>query len=131
MLFESVAKEAGSHAIGVILTGMGQDGAKGLLSIRQKGGRTIGQDEESSVVYGMPKAAKNLGAVEKQSPLNRIPQLLLSMSKQGQGDGFNCPFFFCYFFSSSWLSFSSIILLFSCCSQLSGITKKLLLLFFK
>ena len=79
VLFESVAKEAGSNAIGVILTGMGQDGAKGLLSIRQKGGKTIGQDEESSVVYGMPKAAQNLGAVEKQSPLNRIPQLLLSM----------------------------------------------------
>ncbi len=79
VLFESVAKEAGSNAIGVILTGMGQDGAKGLLSIRQKGGRTIGQDEESSVVYGMPKAAQNLGAVEKQSPLNRIPQLLLSL----------------------------------------------------
>jgi two-component system chemotaxis response regulator CheB len=79
VLFESVAKEAGSNAIGVILTGMGHDGAKGLLSIRQKEGRTIGQDEESSVVYGMPKAAQNLGAVEKQSPLNRIPQLLLSM----------------------------------------------------
>lgn len=79
VLFESVAKEAGSKAIGVILTGMGYDGAKGLLSIRQMGGRTIGQDEESSVVYGMPKVAQNIGAVEKQAPLNQIPHLLLSM----------------------------------------------------
>lgn len=79
VLFESVANEAGRNAIGVILTGMGHDGARGLLSIRQKGGRTIGQDEASSVVYGMPKAAYKIGAVEKQASLNQIPQLLLSM----------------------------------------------------
>lgn len=79
VLFESVAQEAGNKAIGIILTGMGNDGAKGLLSIRKMGGRTIGQDEASSIVYGMPKAAQNIGAVEKQAPLNRIPQLLLSM----------------------------------------------------
>ena len=79
ILFESVAKVAGSNAIGIILTGMGYDGAKGLLSIRRKGGRTIGQDEETCVVYGMPKVAQNIGAVEKQASLQRIPHLLLTM----------------------------------------------------
>ncbi|WP_234978342.1 protein-glutamate methylesterase/protein-glutamine glutaminase [Bacillus tuaregi] len=79
VLFESVAKEAGRQAIGIILTGMGYDGAKGLLAIRRKGGRTIGQDEETSVVYGMPKASFNIGAVEKQAPLHQIPQILLGM----------------------------------------------------
>jgi two-component system chemotaxis response regulator CheB len=81
VLFESVAKEAGAKAIGLILTGMGYDGAKGLLAIRRKGGTTIGQDEQSSVVYGMPKVAFNTGAVEKQTSLQRIPQVLLSMLK--------------------------------------------------
>jgi len=56
----------------VILTGMGADGAKGLLEMRKAGARTIGQDEATSVVYGMPKSAFQLGAVERQSPLNRI-----------------------------------------------------------
>lgn len=81
MLFESVAKEAGSKVVGIILTGMGYDGAKGLLSIKRQGGRTIGQDEQSSIVYGMPKVAYNIGAVEKQASLQNIPQLLLSMLK--------------------------------------------------
>jgi two-component system chemotaxis response regulator CheB len=79
VLFESVAKEAGSHAIGIILTGMGYDGAKGLLAMRRKGARTIGQDEQSSVVYGMPKVSFDLGAVEKQTALGNIPQVLFSM----------------------------------------------------
>lgn len=79
VLFESVAKEAGNRAIGIILTGMGYDGAKGLLSMRRKGARTIGQDEESSVVYGMPKVAYNIGAVEKQASLQQIPRLIYSM----------------------------------------------------
>lgn len=79
VLFDSVAKEAGHHAIGVILTGMGYDGAKGLLTMRRKGARTVGQDEESSVVYGMPKVAFEIGAVEKQASLLRIPQVLCSM----------------------------------------------------
>ncbi|MDF2587657.1 MAG: cheB5 [Anaerocolumna sp.] len=72
VLFESVAKEAGSNAIGVILTGMGYDGAKGLLSMRKNGAKTIGQDEKTSVVYGMPKVAFNIGAVEKQTSLDNI-----------------------------------------------------------
>ncbi len=79
VLFESVAEQYGSHAIGIILTGMGYDGAKGLLSMRKKGARTIGQDEKSSVVYGMPKVAYNIGAVEKQAPLNDIPNILYTL----------------------------------------------------
>lgn len=72
VLFESVASEVGKNAVGVILTGMGYDGAKGLLSMRRKGARTLGQDEESSVVYGMPKAAFEVGAVEKKYSLSQI-----------------------------------------------------------
>jgi len=82
LLFESVAKEVGEKAIGVILTGMGCDGAKGLLTMRRKGARTIGQDENSSVVYGMPKVAFNIGAVEKQSSLEDIHLLIDSMIKE-------------------------------------------------
>ena len=76
VLFESVAKEAGGSAVGILLTGMGYDGAKGLLSMRLRGAKTIGQDEASSVVYGMPKVAFELGAVQTQSPLCSIPQVL-------------------------------------------------------
>lgn len=76
VLFESVAKEAGDRAIGILLTGMGYDGAKGLLAMRRRGGRTIGQDQASSIVYGMPKVAFDIGAVEKQAALGNIPQLL-------------------------------------------------------
>ncbi len=79
VLFHSVAKEAGENAIGIILTGMGYDGAKGLLSMRRKGARTIGQDEKSSVVYGMPKVAFNIGAVEKQTSLNNIARQIYKM----------------------------------------------------
>lgn len=79
VLFESVAKECGRNSIGIILTGMGYDGAKGLLSMRKNGAVTIGQDENSSVVYGMPKVAFNIGAVEKQVPLRDIPQLIYSI----------------------------------------------------
>lgn len=82
VLFHSVAKEIGQCAVGVILTGMGEDGAKGLLAMRRAGARTIGQDEASSVVYGMPKAAYRNGAVEKQASLTRIPQLLYSMATE-------------------------------------------------
>ena len=69
VLFNTVASEIGSNALGVILTGMGHDGATGLLNMRQHGSRTLGQDEASCVVYGMPKSAFELGAVEKQVPL--------------------------------------------------------------
>ena len=79
VLFESVAKMAGKNAVGVILTGMGQDGATGLMSMRRSGARTIGQDKESSVVYGMPKVAFDIGAVEKQVSLSNIPSALYDM----------------------------------------------------
>jgi two-component system chemotaxis response regulator CheB len=79
VLFESVAKECGEKAIGVILTGMGYDGAKGLLAMRKKGARTIGQDEDSSVVYGMPKVAYNIGAVERQMSLNTMHHAIYSL----------------------------------------------------
>ncbi len=72
VLFHSVVKAAGPAALGVILTGMGRDGAQGLLAMRKAGASTIGQNEASSVVYGMPKAAHEIGAVEKQYPLERI-----------------------------------------------------------
>ncbi len=76
VLFNSVAERFGGRALGVILTGMGSDGAKGLLAMREKGAKTIGQDEQSCVVYGMPKAAFNLGAVERQASLEEIPPLI-------------------------------------------------------
>lgn len=79
VLFKSVAAEAGKNAIGIILTGMGSDGAKGLLAMKNSGARTIGQDENSSVVYGMPKVAYNIGAIEKQAPLVKIPGLILTL----------------------------------------------------
>lgn len=72
VLFHSVAKHIGSKALGVILTGMGKDGADGLLAMKNQGARTIGQDEESSVVYGMPKVAFDIGAVDQQMPLQQI-----------------------------------------------------------
>jgi two-component system chemotaxis response regulator CheB len=72
VLFESVAESAGADAIGVILTGMGADGASGLKRMRDMGGVTIGQDEKTSVVYGMPMAAYMLGGVMIQLPLYRI-----------------------------------------------------------
>lgn len=78
ILFNSVAQEAEKNAIGVILTGMGYDGAKGLLAMRRNGARTTGQDEQSSVVYGMPKVAYDLGAVEEQASLENIPQIIYS-----------------------------------------------------
>lgn len=74
VLFDSVAKAAGANAIGIILTGMGGDGAKGLLAMRKAGARTIGQDESTCVVYGMPKVAYQMGAVEFQEKLEDIPR---------------------------------------------------------
>ncbi len=79
VLFESVAQKAGKDAIGVILTGMGSDGARGLLEMRKAGGRTIGQDSTTCVVYGMPKVANELGAVERQAPLSQISQIVYGM----------------------------------------------------
>jgi two-component system chemotaxis response regulator CheB len=77
VLFDSVAVAAGDNAVGIILTGMGSDGAKGLLKMRKSGAYTIGQDEKSAVVYGMPMVAYNIGAVQKQCSLDAISDELL------------------------------------------------------
>lgn len=78
VLFESVAATCGRRAAGVILTGMGRDGAAGLLKMRQAGASTIGQNENTCVVYGMPKVAMDIGAVETQLPLRRIGEEILN-----------------------------------------------------
>lgn len=72
VLFSSVAKVAGRNAVGAILTGMGGDGAKGLLEMRNAGALTVGQDEATCVVYGMPKVAYDIGAVQSQAPITAI-----------------------------------------------------------
>jgi two-component system chemotaxis response regulator CheB len=80
VLFRSVAKCAGANAVGVIMTGMGDDGAAGLLEMRQAGARTVAQDEESCVVYGMPKEAVQRGAVEKSVTLDAIAREILHLA---------------------------------------------------
>ncbi|MBO5485492.1 MAG: chemotaxis response regulator protein-glutamate methylesterase [Eubacterium sp.] len=82
VLFQSVAETAGSHALGILLTGMGSDGARGLLKMRQHGARTIGQDESSCVVYGMPKVAYELGAVQYQEKLSEVARRTYSIINQ-------------------------------------------------
>ena len=77
VLFRSVAKFAGRNALGVIMTGMGDDGARGLKEMHDAGARTLAQDEETCVVYGMPKEAVKLGAVDRSLPLGRIAAALL------------------------------------------------------
>jgi len=77
VLFSSLAKAFGTHAVGVVITGMGKDGAEGLRDIYDVGGITIAQDEKSSLVYGMPKAAAELGVVQSILALDEIPQALL------------------------------------------------------
>jgi two-component system, chemotaxis family, protein-glutamate methylesterase/glutaminase len=79
VLFKSVADYAGANAIGIILTGMGADGAEGLLKMREAGARTIAQDEQSCVVFGMPKEAIKLGAAEKVVSLEQISRSSLEM----------------------------------------------------
>jgi len=77
VMFQSVAKYAGANAVGAILTGMGSDGAQGLLQMRRSGARTIAQDESSCVVFGMPKEAIDLGAAEKIAKLSEIAPALI------------------------------------------------------
>lgn len=77
-VFESVATLYGKRAIGVVLTGMGKDGTQGLAKIKEAGGLTLAQDENSSVVYGMPKAAIESGAAQQQLPLREIPNFIIS-----------------------------------------------------
>ena len=80
VLFKSMAKVAGARGIGVILTGMGRDGAAGLKEMHDAGAMTLGQDEASSVVYGMPRAAFELGAVQRQLPMHKIGRAILEAS---------------------------------------------------
>ena len=81
VLFKSVARYAGANAVGAILTGMGDDGATGLLEMRQAGAHTVAQDEQSCVVFGMPKEAIARGAAEKIVPLNRIAETLIQCAR--------------------------------------------------
>lgn len=84
LLFESIAREYGRSAMAALLTGMGRDGAKGLLDIRKAGGATFAQDETSSVVYGMPREAKLLGAAEHILPLRDIGPALAELALNGR-----------------------------------------------
>ncbi|KIZ47554.1 MULTISPECIES: chemotaxis response regulator protein-glutamate methylesterase [Rhodopseudomonas] len=87
VLFRSVAKAAGANAVGIMLTGMGSDGAQGMLEMRRAGASTIGQDEASCVVYGMPKAAFDCGAVEIELPIRKIAQQVLQNCEALAGRG--------------------------------------------
>lgn len=82
VLFRSVASAAGPNALGIILTGMGNDGAAGMLEMKRAGSRTIAQDENSCVVFGMPKEAISAGAVASVAPLSRIPNLILAWARE-------------------------------------------------
>ncbi|SMC19443.1 two-component system, chemotaxis family, response regulator CheB [Desulfacinum hydrothermale DSM 13146] len=84
VLFHSVARYAGANAVGVIMTGMGRDGAKGLLEMRKAGARTIAQDEASCVVFGMPKEAIKMGAAEVVVPLDDIPETVCRILEGGE-----------------------------------------------
>lgn len=81
VLFRSAARSAGSNAVGVIMTGMGDDGARGLLELKNVGAPTLVQDEATSVVWGMPGAAFKLGAAEEQVPLERIAERLMALAR--------------------------------------------------
>ena len=80
VLFESVALHAGKRAVAAILTGMGADGAKGLLALKTAGAYTVAQDEATSVVWGMPKAAVDLDAAVAVQPLSKIAKTLMQQS---------------------------------------------------
>ncbi len=82
VLFESVAEIFKNHALGVIMTGMGRDGAAQITEMRKKGAWTLGQDKDSSIVYGMPKVAFELGGVQKQVPLASMAGEISSLAKE-------------------------------------------------
>jgi two-component system chemotaxis response regulator CheB len=86
VLFNSVAREVGSNATGVILTGMGKDGARGMLSMREAGAWTIGQDEASCVVYGMPREAAALGAIHEVVSLSDVAAHVIAHLRQLERD---------------------------------------------
>jgi two-component system chemotaxis response regulator CheB len=80
VLFESLAQEVGADAVGCLLTGMGKDGAAGLLAMKQAGARTVAQNEATSVVFGMPREAIALGAAEMVLPLEEVAAALASLA---------------------------------------------------
>ncbi|MEW6765118.1 MAG: chemotaxis response regulator protein-glutamate methylesterase [Pseudomonadota bacterium] len=82
VLFRSVARTAGRNALGVIMTGMGDDGARGMLEMHQAGAHTVAQDEASCVVFGMPKEAIKLGGADKVIPLGRIPEEIMGFGSR-------------------------------------------------
>lgn len=90
VLFDSVSRECGSNAVGIIMTGMGEDGARGLGRIKSSGGYTLAQDEESCVVYGMPKAAIEMGTVSEVVTLQAIPDRLSSLVKEETAHADGC-----------------------------------------
>jgi two-component system chemotaxis response regulator CheB len=86
-LFESVARELGAAAIGCLLTGMGRDGAEGLLAMRRAGAVTVVEDESTCVVFGMPREAIRLGAAQHVVGLTEIPPLLAALARGGAREG--------------------------------------------
>ena len=82
VLFESVAGIYKNHALGVIMTGMGKDGAAQLAEMRKKGAWTLGQDQESCIVYGMPKVAFEMGGVQKQVPLKKMADEISALARE-------------------------------------------------
>jgi two-component system chemotaxis response regulator CheB len=91
VLFASVAEAAGADAVGALLTGMGNDGAQGLLKMRQAGARTIAQNEATCVVYGMPREAVELGAADQILPLPAIAEAMLAGRARRDPDGQRPP----------------------------------------
>ncbi len=87
VLFDSVSKEFRANTLGVIMTGMGDDGARGITGIKQAGGRTIAQDEETSVVFGMPKVAIEMGHIDRIVPLDNIAEAIVSYSLKTKEKG--------------------------------------------
>lgn len=88
VLFESVAREFGAQSIGCLLTGMGRDGAQGLLAIRRAGGRTIAQDEASSTIFGMPQEAIRIGAADRVIALADVSEALISLVEERKNQSF-------------------------------------------
>ena len=84
LFFQTAARVCGPAAVGVLLTGMGEDGARGLLAMRQAGARTLGQDEASSIVYGMPKAGWEIGAVARQVGIAQLPSAIVDAVRAGR-----------------------------------------------
>ncbi|HLP03775.1 MAG TPA: CheB methylesterase domain-containing protein, partial [Opitutaceae bacterium] len=82
LLFKSAVESSAAHTTAVLLTGMGKDGAEGLLQLRQRGARTFAQNEETCVVYGMPRAANEIGAAERMVPLDRMHEAILGAVSQ-------------------------------------------------